>query len=262
MSAKITVKFMGGLGNSLFQWAYSRALQANGYEVEYDPSAYANNAHRQYWLEPLVGFLPFGDSSKREVYEGSHIFHPEALTPADGSKMIGYWQTEQYFANIAERLRNHVNLRWAQNPLTGYAKEIEEEIYKNQSVFLHVRRQDYVGLQHFHGLLPIEYYREALKLIRNMRCQDVKVFVFSDDQVWCSQHLPVDFHFVRCTNMWEDIRLMASCKDAILANSSFGWWGAWFGDNQLGRTVVAPKKWFTSPDVDDRDLVPSRWIRI
>src|SRR6202030_3632130 len=152
--------------------------------------------------------------------------------------------------------------RWMTEPLNERAGEIEKEIFSSQSVFMHIRRQDYVGLQHFHGLLPVEYYREALKLIRSVRGLDTKVFVFSDDQVWCRQNLPQDFRFVTGTNMWEDMRLMASCKHAILANSSFSWWGAWLGDNQQGRTVVAPRRWFTSPDVDDRDLVPSRWLKI
>ena len=241
---KVTVKLMGGLGNQLFQWAYGMALRVKGYEAEYDISAYIGNLHRQYWLEPLVGSQPLGNSCQREVYEGSHIFHPDALMPSYDSKMIGYWQTEQYFSHIANYIRSEFNTRWMQNDLTGRARDIEKEIYASNSVFLHVRRQDYVHLQHFHGLLPIEYYREALKITRAMH--DVKVFVFSDDLVWCKEYLPQDFTFVTGTNMWEDIRLMAGCKHAVLANSSFSWWGAWLGDNQFGRTVVAPKKWFAT----------------
>lgn len=256
----ITVKLLGGLGNQLFQWAYGYALTERGYDVEYDTSAYIGNAHRQYWLSPVVGNLKHGDHSWREVYEGSHIFHPEALTPSDGSKMIGYWQTEQYASLIADKIRNDINVRWMNNLLKDYAREVEQEIYRQPSIFLHVRRQDYVNLQHFHGLVSVEYYREAVKTIRS-QYHDTKVFVFSDDHAWCRENLPRDFFFVDKTNMWEDLRLMASCKHAVLANSSFGWWGSWLGDNQLGRTVIAPKKWFVSPDVDDRDLIPSRWIR-
>jgi hypothetical protein len=257
----ITLKLLGGLGNQLFIWALGRALQAKGRDVYYDTTAYIGNTHRQYWLAPFDDLKFNNEPSKDEIYEGSHVFNPDFLTPREGSKLIGYFQCEQYFAGIADELRSHVNQRWMNKPLTGYVKEIEKEIYRQPSVFLHVRRQDYVNLQHFHGLQPIEYYREALKLVRS-RHFDVKPFVFSDDIPWCQEWFPKDFTFVQGTNMWEDIRLMAGCKHSILANSSFGWWASWFGDNQLGRTIVAPKKWFTSPDVDDRDLIPSRWTRI
>ncbi len=262
MPATITVKLLGGLGNQLFEWAYGRALQSRGYQVEYDISAYTNNRNRQYWLTPLVGDLPLGDTSCREIYEPSHRFHPEILNPSDGNKMTGYWQTEQYFINIADEIRQDINFRWMQNPLTGAAKQIEQEIFQQPSVFMHVRRQDYVGLQDYHGLLPIDYYLKALDFIRSQRGNDLKVFVFSDDIQWCQQHLSRYFRFVTGTNMYEDIRLMACCKHAILANSSFSWWGCWLGDNQFGRTVIAPKQWFVSKEVDDRDLVPSRWTRI
>lgn len=258
----VTIKLMGGLGNTLFQWALGRTLQAKGRDVYYDTTAYQNNAHRQYWLAPFDDLRFNNEPNRDEIYEGSHVFNPDFLTPREGSKLIGYWQSEQYFSHIADELRGHINYHWMNNPLTGYAREIEKDICRNESVFLHVRRQDYVGLQHYHGLLPVEYYREALKLVRSAVCNDVKVFVFSDDIPWCQLYLPQDFVFVKNTNMWEDIRLMAGCKHAILANSSFGWWAAWIGDNQLGRMVIAPKKWFTSNEVDDRDLIPSRWLRI
>lgn len=40
----------------------------------------------------------------------------------------------------------------------------------------------------------------------------------------------------------QDLYLMSCCKNHILANSSFSWWGAWL-DNGKDKLVIAPEKW-------------------
>lgn len=252
---------MGGLGNQLFIWAYGRGLRANGYDVSYDTTAFTHNSHRQYCLAPFDD-LQIDNTSRKETYEGDHGFHPEALHPADGSKMVGYWQTERYFEGLADKLRSEINFRWMQNPLTGHAREIEKEIYRTNGTFLHVRRQDYLNLRHYNGILDMAYYQSAINLLSEKISSNPKIFVFSDDREWCRQNFPADFTIVDGTNLQEDIRLMAGCKHAIASNSTFGWWAAWIGDNQSGRIVIAPDRWFTDPNMNGQDLIPARWTQI
>jgi hypothetical protein len=57
---------------------------------------------------------------------------------------------------------------------------------------------------------------------------------------------------------FNDMRLMGLCKHNIIANSSFSWWAAWLNEN-LGKIVVAPKKWFAS-GLDTPDLLPKSWV--
>src|SRR5260370_26840431 len=52
-----------------------------------------------------------------------------------------------------------------------------------RSVFVHVRRTDYVG-NPYHVVLPMEYYREAAALIA-AKVPDPVFFIFSDDPEWC-----------------------------------------------------------------------------
>jgi len=53
---------------------------------------------------------------------------------------------------------------------------------------------------------------------------------------------------------------MSLCTDAIIANSSFSWWGAWLINNP-DKTVIAPKKWFGSQydHYHMDDLIPEGW---
>jgi hypothetical protein len=44
--------------------------------------------------------------------------------------------------------------------------------------------------------------------------------------------------------------LMSCCKNHILANSSFSWWGAWL-DNGKDKLVIAPEKWMNGRDCCD-----------
>jgi hypothetical protein len=248
---------MGGLCNQLFQAAYGAGLEARGYDVAFDQTALGRFRKYELGEYGVRRFHHYG--TEPHEFENSLVFDAKNLSPTDPSVRIGYWQNEKYFENVATSIRNNMNRHWMTHPLTGIALEVEQEIYRSVSVFVHVRRQDYLNLQHYHGVLPIEYYRKAHRQI----CMDVfqpKTFVFSDDPDWCYENFPKDFKIVRGTTNHEDLRLMASCKHAIIANSSFSWWSSWLGDNQLGRVVIAPKKWFTA-DIPN-EIVPDRWLKI
>ncbi|MFM8313149.1 MAG: alpha-1,2-fucosyltransferase [Deltaproteobacteria bacterium] len=56
--------------------------------------------------------------------------------------------------------------------------------------------------------------------------------------------------------------LMSVCKDNIIANSSFSWWGAYFNSNP-NKIVTYPSKWFGPiAGHDTRDLCPPEWNKI
>jgi hypothetical protein len=49
---------------------------------------------------------------------------------------------------------------------------------------------------------------------------------------------------------------MTQCDHAVIANSSFAWWGAWLGEHRhpsTDRVVVAPAEYVGG------DRVPDRW---
>ena len=56
---------------------------------------------------------------------------------------------------------------------------------------------------------------------------------------------------------------MTLCDDAIIANSSLSWWGAWLQKNP-NKKVITPSRWF-GPAYDHyimSDLRPEGWLQI
>jgi len=140
-----------------------------------------------------------------------------------------------------------------------YERIIRAEKYP---VFVHVRRTDYLKEPHasFHGNLSLDYYEEGMRSIKKA-FPDATFFIFSDDPIWCKQNFPDDVAICG-TKDYEDLYLQSLCRSAIIANSSFSFWGAWLGPYQKGGVVIAPKNWFKSTAVDSSDIVPDRWVRI
>ena len=54
-----------------------------------------------------------------------------------------------------------------------------------------------------------------------------------------------------------DLCLISKCKDFIISNSTFSWWGAWLGDGK----VIAPTPWYGPglSDINTDDLYPEGW---
>jgi hypothetical protein len=61
---------------------------------------------------------------------------------------------------------------------------------------------------------------------------------------------------------WHQLLLMSLCRDNIIANSSFSWWGAYFNSHD-DKIVVCPSIWFgKDAKIDTSDLCPKSWHQI
>ena len=176
----------------------------------------------------------------------------------------GYWQSEKYFAEITNILRKDLCLR---DPLHPINADYAQQIRSNKAVSLHIRRGDYLEPNYSKVFYHCDeaYYRNAMDLIlRNY--PDAHFFVFSDDLEWAKQNLAVysKISYIENNSLkrdWEFIYLMSLCQHHIIANSSFSWWGAWLNENP-DKMVIAPQKWFISPQKNTADLIPSTWVRL
>jgi hypothetical protein len=287
----VITRLDGGLGNQLFQYAAARRLaQARSAILKLDISALLDS-NRPYALKHFnlvqaiatpadVGrflgtsppalrrrvidrFLPY--ARRRGLRERHCHFDPAILDAGGDVYLNGFWQSERYFADIADLLRRELTL---QAPSDAENAALAERIGAVTAVSVHVRRGDYVAAPAataVHGALPLTYYRAAAARV-NATIPAARFFVFSDDAEWVQPHLrlgsPTTFVSHNGPESGhEDLRLMSLCRHHIIANSSFGWWGAWLGEH-AGQLVITPHRWFVDVTKDTRDLIPARWLQI
>ncbi len=175
----------------------------------------------------------------------------------------GYWQSELYFNDVIDTIRRDFIFK---ESLTGKNKELSEKIDETNSVSIHIRRGDYLNNKNkkIHCICSLQYYQASINKILE-KINNPTFFIFSDDIEWSRKNLTTDFdttyisHNIGKTS-YNDMNLMSLCKNNIIANSSFSWWGAWLNSNQ-NKIVIAPKKWF-SVKKNTTNLYPSLWIVI
>mgnify|MGYP001412022228 CR=1 FL=1 len=254
----ISGRLAGGLGNLMFQIAgIEHIANSSGLDHGYwnTESAFRglnsgyinpNMKHANDYLTMFKNFhWPKCNKPETEV----HVpFHYTPIDIKDNVEYIGYFQSEQYFPNREFIL----NLFEPSDEVKNYLENKYGDVSNYTS--LHVRRTDYVQKAGFHPPCNIEYYEKALSMIQG------NVLVFSDDLDWCKETFLGDrFTFISGNRDYQDLFLMSMCKNNIIANSTFSWWGAWLNTN-INKKVIAPREWF-GPHLRESsdDIYPESW---
>jgi hypothetical protein len=295
----IITSLNSGLGNQMFQYAAGKALAAHhktnlkidiswykdlksmasfrSYELDVynlNIEIASDTERRAFTHPPAAGFwnrlknkinrsLP---PHKRQVYNEPH-FHidPNFYSARKNTLLIGYWQSEFYFKDIAKEIRDDFSIEIPEDPVnTAWIKKIEAV----EAVCIHVRRGDMVHNQYvasIHGSCDLNYYQEAIHKISH-QLDKPEFFIFSDDPAWCKENLKLDapHHYIsnnQGMSSYIDIQLMRRCKHHIIANSTFSWWGAWLGEFEK-KIVIFPRRWFNTDKLDAKDVTPKEWIPI
>ncbi len=181
--------------------------------------------------------------------------------------IIGYWQSEMYFSDIAQLIRKEF-VSATSNDLASLKIIDEIKRLSNRSVSLHVRRGDYVTDAHtasYHGTCTLDYYNRACARIATV-VDSPHFFVFSDDPSWINNNFVLKYpHTIvsldRQNPAINELMIMKACTHHIIANSTFSWWGAWLS-GQAQKIVIAPKLWFKNAPHDTSDLLPKSWITL
>ena len=274
----------GRFGNQLFQYAALRGIAANmGYDWIVPPEGSPrpdNYGLFECFKLPHCKEENQGEQQRQQISWRQFHFNSELYNQCpDNVDIDGYFQTEKYFTDIEDSIREDYTFRdeWMEP-----CKEFMDGLESDKIIFLHVRRGNpslqgvrgekwsYQLLQDTHPLMKKEYYLKALEEFDD----DCQVMVFSDVIDWCKEQdwLQGD-RFIFSDNSktlfadgasvpYVDLCLMSMCSGGIIANSSLSWWGAWLQNNR-GK-VVAPTPWF-GPKVahyNMNDLIPDRWIEV
>lgn len=273
---------LGGLGNQMFQYAFYRKLELMGKEVYLDLSEFNNyDLHNGFELQKIFAVAPkiipsiavkkfrqnkfFKVLARLKLYQriisqSEFNFNSKYLDYSFSRYLIGYWQSESYFAEIERQIREDFTF-----PSLDAANQlIANQIRSTNAISLHVRMGDYVNHPLHGGICTKEFYLRAIDIIKD-KVEDPQFFIFSNEIDWCKNNLPLaNAVYVGGNdgeNSYRDMQLMSLCKHNIIANSSFSWWGAWLNSN-INKIVIAPAKWFNDPQINTSDLLPASWVKI
>lgn len=283
----IIIKIEGGLGNQMFQYALGRNLSLlhnTTFKIDTSYLRSANQSGRSFKLDNFNTIINEAtpeeinkyrsifqkildrvrsESKKKKILEPEN-FDPNILKRKEGY-FYGHWNNKKYFKNNENTIRNDFKLK---KPFGKSAQIILEKINSSSnSVSIHIRRGDYVSIKKIadkHGTLPISYYENAMKKIKD-KYSNTTFFVFSDDIEWVKNHFfkKYSVNFVSSPDIedYEELILMSLCKHNIIANSTFSWWGAWLNNNP-DKIIIAPKKWFKNNVNKTNDLILDNWIQL
>lgn len=285
----IITRLHGGLGNQMFQYAAGRALVLRyGGELALDLRYFEDAVPYGFGLPHFAAVFREARSdelpphqkrqplryatwralklSPRLVREKGLGFNAHVPTISSGAYLHGYWQSEKYFADVADEMRAELSVT---TPPTEANRALLERIRSGVSVSLHVRRGDYANdpaIAAAYGLLSPNYFAAAVDLVRKRIASRPTVYAFSDDPDWAEANLRFDLDVVvvrgnDSETSYEDLRLMSACNHHITANSSFSWWGAWLNPSP-DKVVVAPKRWFANRRMNNPDICPDGWERV
>ena len=270
----------GGLGNQLFQYAHAFWL-ANELSAElvvddgwYRGRRPRRETSRRFLLDSYV--LPFRYPTACERLGLALVslvvpvqkrfgvrlfpFHLEGL-PLQWQRLWrsrtvvvqGYWQGFHQVQRVLPQLRTMLRPSVSLSS-KAYSRILDEVSSCPEPVVVHVRRGDYMAnpiSAAYHGVCSLEYYSRAFAHLQS-HCRHPHLFLFSDDLTWACENLPfgdmpftpVDLGDQPDADLAE-LDLMSRCHHAIIANSTFSWWGAVLIDHP-GRIVITPFQWFAS----------------
>ena len=284
----LTCNIEGGLGNQLFQIFTTIAIS-----LKTNQSFFFQNKHQltngttiryTYWDTFLSGLKPFVKDQamlpKLDLYFKEQSFAYDAtllmnlLNNQQKVKMlVGYFQSSKYFDNYKDQIFKLLKIPNKQLIL----KVLNEgKINFDDTISMHFRLGDYKKLVHVYPILKKEYYINSINYILKQNTTNKTnktILYFCEDADFNEvlqiiiqlQHIFPELIFERADNRlpdWQQMLLMSLCKDNIIANSTFSWWGAYLNSNPC-KSVCYPSTWF-QPKVghDTSHLCPEDWTAI
>lgn len=289
----VIVQVTGGLGNQMFAYATGKALSLRtGTDLYLDTSFYSMSEvskgpdHQKkctldvFEAQPKIisdyqlsllkrikiffkGYL-YGLLSKvnvLKIYREKGILSYDPTIKNIKSKILyieGSFQNEEYFCDFIQEIRNDFRFINIEQDKINFS--LGELMSSENSVSIHIRRGDYLQGD-FHAC-DINYYRRAIKKMQQL-IADPTLYIFSDDIAWCKNNLIgydkiIFLDHNKNEDNYKDLYLMSKCKNNIIANSTFSWWGAWLNNN-TEKIVISPEEWLPFHGIKSKQMIPSSW---
>ena len=273
------IKMTGGLGNQMFIYALYLQMKKRFSSVQIDLSDMVHyKVHHGYEmnrifnlpktefcinqkLKKVLEFLFFKTILERKQNGSLKAYTKNYTWPFIYFK--GFYQSEKYFSEIKDEIRQAFtfNLNIANAQSLEMMKQIDAD---DKAVSLHIRRGDYLQPKHWESIgcvCQLPYYQNALSELEK-RIPNPSYYVFSDDIDWVKENIPLEnatyINWNKGEDSWQDMMLMSHCRNHIICNSTFSWWGAWLNPRE-DKVVIIPEKWFNHSEAPY--IYPDGWIK-
>jgi len=244
----IGVKFIGRLGNQIFQYAFFQYLKTNnpadtfffvnphhGYLTKYfdlDTLQSLTLASKAYSL--YARSLPKLFTFKEHYIESIQV--PKDVQVKDWTIYKGFFQTDFF----VKRIRGDFNIKIKKEFTDRFHADFGEIFTNHKTITVHIRRTDYLKYGKRDISLPIEYFKRRLDAIEDV--DQYKVFFVSDDIEYVKAFFKEKPNYIYSNNdEITDFQIIQHSDIAIISNSSFAWWAAYLSSKK--NTVYGPKNW-------------------
>lgn len=286
----VIVRIYEGLGNQLFQYAYARALNLSTKQKVFLDFRETGSREDEKKLTPracglknfrialpvctnVEHFYPYINNYKMiekiktwpmqkcipyKYFSQSIPLYEERLMDLKGNWYLqGWFQDGRYFQSYADIIKREIMPK----KKIKISSELKRIIHLKNTVSIHFRRSDFKKNR---NTLPVTYYYNAMRYMQNV-ADDPFWIIFSDDIDWVKKNIDFGrgcYFLSEKENLkdYEELMVMSCCKNHIIANSTYSWWGAWLGRNQ-NKIVVGPNKWFLRKSYGS-EIMPEDWIQV
>lgn len=274
----ITCNLMGGLGNQLFQIFATISCAIDNKSsfvfIDTDLLKIGTTVRPTYWNSFLKNLKRFTRkvfprlTYIKEKTEFKYNDFEINKYPGQDICLYGYFQSYKYFIKNYDFICSIINVKREKELLVSKSGFSIDFLSKATSI--HFRLGDYKNLQHVYPLLSVEYYTKSLSLLKTKVnsleevlyfCEDTDLSVVTEIINELKPMFP-EIIFFRASNElddWEQMLLMSCCRNNIIANSTFSWWGAFFNTN-YNKNICYPSKWIHTHGVSE--LFLPEWNRI
>ena len=242
---------MGGLGNQMFQYAFSLSLSkkyktffilANASQSQF--FKYFNISHftRIQFLNKLL-LIYYRVFINKKIHQiGDEPIFEFKKKCTNNLYYIGYFQSEIYFDNIKNEIKNKFDIKRKYKDifLNKYSY-----LFKQRILAIHCRFGDYLCLDNDNLggrdlSLPTTYYRNALNQIDNL--SDYQIVIVSDDKIMCTSRFGfIENKLIISEHEIIDFQILLNAHKLIISNSTFSWWAAYLNNKEA--KVYAPEYW-------------------
>jgi len=291
------VKLKGGLGNQMFQYAFAKYLEKTDSDiVKLDLSQYSGLKTDSIRKPRILKFnISLSVATKKEI-NNVLLFHNnfkpmsfsyfnvirfenffnskyylqknhENVTQKIQKKQFfdGYWQSYEIIQNVFKDLKK--DFVPSKESLSKITLQKIKEFDSSNNSFVGIRKGDYSNNQKAikkYGFLSNKYFIDGMNLIEK-ESPGSNFIIFSNDIEWVKKNMNFSTHKVQYFHEspeqddFEILQIMTHCKNAIISNSTFHWWGAYLIENPK-KIIISPSPWV--PDNRTPNIVPPCWKKI